>query len=224
MAEPIFMRVRRVISANVEDQVDRMERAGGVKVMNEAIREVDRIVDEVRSEREAAMARRLQAARQQRMTTEKLSALESKARFALGEDREDLAEAAITRQIELEGQTERLETIQTDSAEEEARLDECLTALANRKTEMEEALEAFNTSKRDASFGGDGAPNPGFNRERKVERAELAFDRAMGGTTARTSMRTEAKSAAKVAEIDVLQKGSIIAQRMAQLRETQKAA
>jgi phage shock protein A len=110
MAEPIFMRVRRVISANIEDTVDQMERAGGAKVMAEAIREVDRVVDEVRAEHEAATSRRLQAVRQQRMIAEKLSALESKARFALGQSREDLAEAAIARQIELEEQTTKLDT------------------------------------------------------------------------------------------------------------------
>ena len=59
MAESIFMRVRRLISASVEDAVDAMERAGGPSVMREAIREVDRAIDEVRAEQEAASARRL---------------------------------------------------------------------------------------------------------------------------------------------------------------------
>ena len=74
MAESIFMRVRRLISASVEDAVDAMERAGGPSVMREAIREVDRAIDEVRAEQEAASARRLQAMRQQRMFRDKLAA------------------------------------------------------------------------------------------------------------------------------------------------------
>ena len=45
MAESIFMRVRRVISASIEDAVDAMERAGGTSVMREAVREVDDLRD-----------------------------------------------------------------------------------------------------------------------------------------------------------------------------------
>jgi len=38
MAESIFARVSRLLSATVEDAVDRMEQAGGDAVMREAIR------------------------------------------------------------------------------------------------------------------------------------------------------------------------------------------
>src|SRR3954470_878757 len=75
MAESIFLRVRRLISGSIEDSVDAMERAGGTSVMREAIREVDRAIDEVRSEHEAATARRLQAVRQERLTRERLAGL-----------------------------------------------------------------------------------------------------------------------------------------------------
>jgi phage shock protein A len=91
MVESIFARVRRVISASIEDVVDAMERAGGASVMREALREVDRAIDEVRAEQEAATARRLQAMRQQRMFRDQLTALEEKARFAIAQNRDDLA-------------------------------------------------------------------------------------------------------------------------------------
>src|SRR5215210_8711063 len=66
VAESIFARVRRIISGSVEDAVDAMERTGGPSVMREAIREVDRAIDDARAEHAAAAARRLQAMRQQR--------------------------------------------------------------------------------------------------------------------------------------------------------------
>jgi phage shock protein A len=219
MAESIFMRVRRLISASVEDAVDAMERAGGPSVMREAIREVDRAIDEVRAEQEAAAARRLQAMRQQRMFREKLAALDAQARFAISEKREDLAEAAVSRQLDFEAQAERLDTVQTDAAGEASRLEECLVALTTRKTQMEEALAAFETAQRDAALGGEGPTRPTRTRESKVRRAEEAFDRAMtaaGGVAGVT--RTDAQTAAKVAEIATLQKSAAIAQRMAALR------
>src|SRR3954447_14758960 len=116
MAESIFMRVRRLISASLEDAVDAMERTGGPSVMHEAIREVDRAIDEVRGEQGAAAARRLQAMRQQRMSREKLAALEAQARFAISEKRDDLAEAAVSRQLDLEAHAEPRGTALTRGA------------------------------------------------------------------------------------------------------------
>ena len=104
MAESVFARVRRLVSAGIEDAVDAMERAGGTGVMREAIREVDRAMDEVRAEQDAAMVRRLQAMRQGRILRGQVAALDEKARVALAADREELAEAALSRQIDFEAQ------------------------------------------------------------------------------------------------------------------------
>ena len=49
MAESIFARVSRLLSATAEDTVDRMEQAGGDAVMREAIREADRAIDQVKA-------------------------------------------------------------------------------------------------------------------------------------------------------------------------------
>ena len=219
MAESLFVRVRRVISASIEDAVDAMERAGGTSVMREAIREVDRAIDEVRAEQEAATVRRLQAMRQQRMFRGQLAALDEKARFALAGNRDDLAEAALSRQLDFEAQADRLDAVQAEAASEAERLEACLAALTTRRSQMEEALAAFETAQRDASLGGNGPARPGRRTERRVERAEEAFDRAMAGAggVAATS-RADAQTAAKVAEIATMQKSAAIAQRMAALR------
>ena len=223
MAESLFVRVRRVISASIEDAVDAMERTGGASVMREAIREVDRAMDEVRAEQEAATARRLQAMRQQRMFRGQVAALAEKARFAIAENREDLAEAALSRQLDFEAQAERLDAVQAEAAGEAARLEECLAALAARKSRMEEALAAFETAQRDASLGGDGPARPDRRTERRVERAEEAFDRAMAGAGGVAGIgRADAPTAAKVAEIATLQKSAAIAQRMAALRSARE--
>jgi phage shock protein A len=224
VAESIFMRVRRVISGSVEDVVDAMERAGGTSVMREAIREVDRAVDEVRAEHEAATTRRLHGARQQRMFRDRLTGLDEKARFAMGENRDDLAEAAVSRQIEFEAQAERLDGVQAEAAEEARRLEECLAALTARKARMEEELAAFEAAQREAAVGGDGPTRTKRGTERKVERAEEAFDRAMAGAGGVTGTnRADAQAAAKVAEIDAMQKSAAVAQRMAALRAGREA-
>jgi len=225
MAESIFVRVRRVISGRIEDAIDAMERAGGTSVMREAIREVDRAIDEVRAEQDAATTRQLQAMRQERMFRDKLAALDEQARFALAQDRDDLAEAAVSRQLDFEAQAERLQSLQAEAAGEAARLEECLVALTSRKSQMLEALESFETAQRDAALGGEAPKTPDWRMDRKVERAEEAFDRAMAGAGGVSGIsRVDAETAAKVAEIGTLQRRTAIAQRMAALRASAKSS
>jgi phage shock protein A len=110
-----------------------MEAAGSEAVMRETIREIDRAVDLVQADYEAVVARRLQAARHQKMLRERGEALEEKARFALGEDRADLAEAALIKQLDCEEETEKLAAAQSACQEEERRLAENLAALTARQ-------------------------------------------------------------------------------------------
>jgi phage shock protein A len=219
MAESIFARV----SATVEDTVDRMEEAGGDAVMREAIREADRAIDQVKAELESAMARRLQAARQQRMVAERAEELTTKARFALDEGREDLAEAALSRQVDFEAQAKKLDAVQQEAREEEQRLEAGLAALGARKRQMEDALQAYLVSRREAASGGDGPVRPDRAAEKKVDAAEQAFDRAMAGAGGVGFARADADTINRVAEIDGMQKSATVAQRLAVLK-AQRAA
>ena len=224
MAESIFSRVGRLLSARIEDSVDAMERANNDGVMREAIREVDRTIDAVRADQERAMTRRLQAARQAEMIGKKLEELTAKARFAVESGRDDLAEGALSRQVDLEGQTGRLDEVQLLARQEEAKLEESLAALRARKTQMTEALTAFDVARSDAALGGDGGFHNARRHERQVEQAEAAFDRAMTGAGGVGFSRGDADAINRVAEIDTLQKGATVAQRLAALKATPKAA
>ena len=219
MAESIFTRVGRLLSARVEDSVDAMERANSDGVMREAIREVDRTIDAVRGDQERAMTRRLQAVRQQDMIARKVEELTTKARFAVEGGRDDLAEGALKRQIDLEQQTGRLDDIQTLAREEEAKLEESLAALRARKSQMQEALAAFEIARSDAAMGGDGGFSNARTVEHKIERAEAAFDRAMTGAGGIGFSRGDADSINRVAEIDTLQKNATVASRLAALKQ-----
>ncbi|MGL4404486.1 MAG: PspA/IM30 family protein, partial [Notoacmeibacter sp.] len=83
MAESVFARIRRLVSGGIEETVDAMERAGGTAVMREAVREIDRLIDEAKAERGHATTKRLQAVRQKRMYVERLATLQEKAEFAV---------------------------------------------------------------------------------------------------------------------------------------------
>jgi phage shock protein A len=218
MAESIFARVSRLLSATVEDAVDRMEQAGGDAVMREAIREADRAIDQVKAERESTMARRLQAARQQKMLAERAEELTAKARFAVGQGRDDLAEAALSRQVDFEEQAKKLDAVQQQAREEEQRLEDGLTALDARKRQMEDALQAYLISRREAARGGDGPARADRSAEKKVDAAEQAFDCAMAGTGGVGFARADADTINRVAEIDGMHKSATIAERLAALK------
>ncbi len=225
MAESIFLRVRRLLSGTVEDAVDRMEHQGGETVMREAIREVDRAIDEVRRDHDAAVTRRLHAVRQQKLLAERVEQLTAKAKVAIAQGRDDLAEAALTRQVDFEAQAAQLAKTQNDSVDIEAKLDDNMTALKARKVQMEEALAAFLVAKQEASLGGDGGINAERSVAKQVERAEAAFDRAMSGAGGVGFTRSDADTINKIAEIDGIVKTSTVADRLAALKaETQKAA
>ena len=221
MAESIFARISRLLSATVEDTVDRMEQAGGDAVMREAIREADRAIDQVKQE--STMARRLQAARQQKMLTERAEELTTKAKFALGEGREDLAEAALSRQVDFEAQAKKLDAVQQQAREEEKRLEDGLAALNARKRQMDDALQAYLVSRRQAAHGGDGPSRPDRSAEKKVDAAEQAFERAMTGAGGAGFARADADTINRVAEIDGMQKSATVAERLAALK-AQRAA
>ncbi|MBL8587968.1 MAG: PspA/IM30 family protein, partial [Methylobacteriaceae bacterium] len=89
MAESLFNRVRRLVSASIGDLADAMEKAGGTAVMREAIREVDRAIDDVRAELSAVGTKRRQAERHIKLTGQHLQQLTEKAQFALGQERDD---------------------------------------------------------------------------------------------------------------------------------------
>src|SRR4051812_33068387 len=181
MAESIFARVSRLLSATVEDTVDRMEQAGGDAVMREAIREADRAIDQVKAELQSTMARRLQAARQQKMLTERAEELTTKAKFALGQGREDLAEAALSRQVDFEAQAKELDVVQQQARQEEQRLEDGLAALSARKRQMDDALQAYLISRRGASVGGERSGRPVSSAEKKAGTAVKAFCWGKGG-------------------------------------------
>lgn len=185
--------------------------------MREAIREAERAIDQARAELEGITVRRLQAARQQQLLAKRIDELGGKAAFAIDEGREDLAEAALSRQIDFETQAKSLEDLQAQIRAEEAELEPGLAALVARKGQMEEALAAFEISKREAEIG-SGPMRREHSPGQRLDVAEKAFARAMKGAGGVGFAPIEAGTIHRVAEIDTLQKTAAVAQRLAALK------
>jgi phage shock protein A len=203
-----------VLSASAEDAVDALERASGASVMRETIRQVARAQDEVRTEQEALAARIALAKRRQGQARARIDDLNDKARFALGKDRDDLGKAALSRLLDLEAELARLDRVQAEAGEQSVRLDQCASALAQRKAQMEQALAAFEAARPDPAPGGDDPARRDQALQRKVDRAQETFDRVMAAVGGNGAGHTDDEEA----EIDALRRSEALAERLAALR------
>ena len=217
MPESIFMRVRRVLSASVEEAVAALERASGASLMRETIRQVAQAAEEVRAEQEANAARIADARRQQGQIRARIAELDGKAHYAIGRERDDLAGAAVARQFELEAELARLDHVQAEAAEQALRLDECAAALAGRQAQMERELAAFEASRPADGLGGAAPTRRDRKLKERVGRAQETFDRVMASSGAAAAGRADPHEA----EIDALRRDDAIDARLAAMRAAQ---
>jgi phage shock protein A len=202
--------------------VDALESANPDGVMREAIREIDRTLDAVRSELGHAIAARAQASRHIERTKAKIDELGTKVTFAIGQGRDDLAEAAIARQVDLERQLPVLETSLRDAAAKQTELQSFLAALNGRKSEMEAELSAYVDTRRSAGVDAPEGTTAGFMQtaERRANGAEQAFNRAMNGPMGANAAdaKSQRETAAKLQELESIERSRIIASRLAEAK------
>jgi phage shock protein A len=222
MSESLASRVKRLVSGSANMIVTAVESLAPEMVMEEAIREVDKAIDDVRAELGQVLTRQYHATRRLAGENKKHEELSENIKVALGEGREDLAEAGVEKLLDIEAQIPVLETAIGETRETQAELEGYIAALRGRKAEMKEDLREYRASQQAAGSNGDGdgaGPN-GSDTERRVERASEAFDRAMeigggiGGADA-----PDRKSAALNAELESLARKNRVSERLAQFKE-----
>ena len=219
MTESVLKRVKRLVSGKIEDGVDAMERAGGTSVMREAIRETERAIEDVKAERDEVATRRLQAVRQQKLYVDRLESLNEKAQYALNEGREDLARAALSRQVDYEAQIKHLEKTEANAAEQERSWEETLAQLDMRLAMMEEELKAFESAQAEMGIDSDTGSQTSRKASRKIDRAESAFNRAMAGAGGAAGISSgDVKVASSLAELETMQRDQVISDRLAALK------
>lgn len=178
MKESLSTRVGRVISGSVHKIAEALENAAPEMLMEQAIREVEGVIDEVRSELGTVTARKHLASERLMEENRKHEDLSEKIEFALKEGREELAEAAVARQLDIEAQLPVLESTITQAAEKEKELGAMVTALQGRKREMQDDLRQYRVATQ-AQQGPTAVGSARPNWEGSAEKAQNAFDRVM---------------------------------------------
>ena len=137
MSENLTSRVGRLLSGTANSLVDALENVAPEMVMEEAVREVDRAIDDVRNELGRVLSSRHLAGSRLAQENRKHEELSEKAALALKQGREDLAEAAVSRLMDVEAQIPVLEATIAQANEAEAELEGYIAALQARKREMQ---------------------------------------------------------------------------------------
>lgn len=223
MSEPLTSRVGRLIAGGFHAIVDAVENAAPEAVMDQAIREIDQAIADVRADLGTVEAQRHLAAKRLAEDSARQETLGEQARLALEQGREDLASAAVERQIDLEAQIPVLEARLAELADDKARLEGYITALQAKKREMRDALADYRKAReqRASATGSATGSSPAGEpvAEDRAERATEAFERIFQRQAGiRGTSGASDGHAAKLAELEELAHRNRVAERLALLK------
>lgn len=220
MSDSLKTRVGRVIAGGMHALLDRIEDLNPQAAMEQAIREADAVIDEVRHELGSVSANRHLAQQQHARLNRSHEALSDQIAQALAAQREDLARAAVSRQIDIEAQIPVLETTLADLARQEQELQGFTAALLGKKREMQQALAEFRHSRAAA----DSAAQPAGQSEveQRLSKVTDAFDKIYQRQTGLSGSQSGGlKQEAQLRELDELARDHKIAERMARIKAGQ---
>lgn len=216
MAESIPTRVGRIISSSVNALVDALENMAPDLVMEEAIREIDGALDDIRVQLGRTLARKHLA--QQRLDAQhkRHAELSEQARVAVRENRDDLAEAAIAQQMDIEVQIPVLEQAVADAEKQTGELENYVAALKAKRREMRDELDRFRASRREADSARQAGPADEPPSE--VDGAVSAFERIMEKNSGLPGGNSDLARKAKLAELEELARRNRIRERLAAVK------
>lgn len=217
MAESLRHRVSQVIVGSAHALLDRIEDQAPEAMMQQSIRAVDGVIDEVRAELGKAAANRHLAQQQHAELNRRHCHLSEQIDEAIGMGRDDLARVAVTKQLDIEAQIPVIEGSLTELTAQEKELSGYVEALLGKKRDMEEALAQYVASRAAASTG---IKAPAGTAQASVDKAEAAFGRVFQRHTGLTvaGQKVSADEMSKLKELDELVQSKRIEARLAQLK------
>ena len=219
MSETLSRRVGRLVSGGFHALIDAAENLAPEAVMNESIREIERAVDEVRAELGKVLAQKHLAAKKMADESNRHEAIDANLQAAVDAGRDDLAEAGIAEQMDIEARLPILENTIADCAAQEKELKGFIAALQAKKREMQQQLQDWRAAQQSVGAGkAAGGNGSDLNRiARDAEKSGNAFDRVMGRQNSVHSS-TDAAQLAKLKELEDLSRNNRIAERLAALK------
>ncbi|MCA3022990.1 MAG: PspA/IM30 family protein [Burkholderiales bacterium] len=220
MADSLRARVARVIAGSAHALIDKIEDAAPIAMLEQSVREVDQIIDEVRAELGLIAANRHLAQQQHLSLNREHEQLSISLATALAESRDDLAKAAISRQLDIEAQLPILETSLAEQGGREKEMSGFVDALLGKKREMETAIGEFEASRQAAETNAAMTASGTNAIGAKLSAAQSSFDRTYRRQSglSPTASGTTMEQAARLKELSDLARDNKIAERLAALK------
>lgn len=219
MVDSLRSRVSQIIVGSAHALLDKIEDQAPEAMMEQAIRKLDSVIDEVRAELGKTAANRHLAQQQHAELNRRHLELTTQAEEAIGMTRDDLARIAVAKQLDIEAQIPIIEGSLTEIAAQEKELSGYIEALLAKKRDMEEALAQFIASRNRASSPTGTAPSAN-NAQTAVDKAGHSFSRIFHRQTGLTmaEQKMSAEEAVKLKELDDLVQTRRVEARLAQLK------
>lgn len=209
--EGVLSRMGRLIAGMANAAIDKAEDANKVAVVEQAIREIDQAADAARAELGKAKAEEFRISSRRSEIGGELASLEEKTRLAVSENRDDLARAAIARQIDLEAQVTALDKALADVREQIGEGQQALQAVLATRREAEARLADLKKSLETVAAAEAGG-RPRGTAAHDAARAASAVSRVTGVPNGAPS------SAPELDELDKLHRERAIAERLARFK------
>lgn len=157
MTDKLLSRVTRLIAGLTHHALSQAEQAAAVPVMEQAIHDIDRAIKDVRGEIGQSEATKFNANRRVGELRREHDGLDEKIALALKEGKEELAEAGVGRQLDIENQLSLLQRTLHETESEIAKLMDSVNALQASRREAQARLRELK-SMADGTSGDGAAP------------------------------------------------------------------
>ena len=179
MADNLRSRVTRIIAGGAHALLEKIEDAAPVALLEQSVREVEQVTEEVRAELGRIVASRHVTQQHHAYLNREHETLSAAIASALAQKREDLARPAIARQLDIETQLPILETSLRELSQQDKELSSFVEALMGKKREMEKAIADLEASRRlsQGVQASTAAQAISGSAAARLQTAQSAFDR-----------------------------------------------
>ena len=213
--EGVVARVGRVMAGMAHSVVDMAEQANPEAVLAQALREIDGAIDEVRTELGRAKGEQMRVEARMKQLEEERGTLEARIDTALKNGRDDLAEAGVARQLDIEAQSNLLTQLRAEAEGEIQKLESSLDAVRASRREAEDRLRDLRHV---TMVAPDGTVMGG--RDSAIDRANANVEKALNATGRITGVPNgpAAQNASALQDLEALHRDNQIKERLAQLK------
>lgn len=222
MSETLSRRVGRLVSGGFHAVLDKAEDLAPEVALNENIREIERAIDEVRSELGKTIAQKHLATKKMGDENAKHTNLSDSIATAINMGRDDLAQAGIGEQMDIEARISALEETIVECISKEQELESFITALQAKHREMVQAVAEFKKAQLSSTTPNAQTGASTLDRiSGQVSKSGNAFDRVMARQTGLDLAGSDTAKLASLQELENLSRNNRIAERLAQLKAKQ---